>query len=74
MAQHRDEKAIAVLAKNVQKYRIQKGLTQEALANLCGFEYSQISRIERGLLNTSVSVIFTLASKLDVTPGALLED
>ena len=73
MAQHRDNIAIAILAKNVQKYRYQRNLTQEALANLCGLEYSQISRVERGLLNTSVSVIFTLAKALEIKPSQLLE-
>jgi transcriptional regulator with XRE-family HTH domain len=72
--QLRDITAIQLLAKNVRKCRIAKSLSQEALANLAGIEYSQVSRIERGLLNTSVSVIFALAKALELKPSVLLED
>jgi transcriptional regulator with XRE-family HTH domain len=72
--QFRDKSAIAILAKNVRKFRIDKDLTIEELANEAGIEYSQISRIERGLINTSVSVIFTIGKALDIKPSQLLEE
>jgi len=72
--QLRDISAIGILAKNVRKYRIAKNLSQEALANLAGIEYSQVSRIERGLLNTSISVIFALGKALEIEPYKLLEN
>jgi transcriptional regulator with XRE-family HTH domain len=71
--QLRDISAISILAGNVRKYRIAKNLSQEALANLAGIEYSQVSRIERGLLNTSISVVFALANALNIKPTQLLE-
>ena len=74
MPQLRDISAIGILAKNVRKYRIAKNLSQEALANLAGIEYSQVSRIERGLLNTSISVIFALGKALEIEPYKLLEN
>lgn len=52
---------------------MEANLSQEALANLAGIEYSQISRIERGVINTSVSVIFTIATALKIKPSQLLE-
>ncbi|HEY5327202.1 MAG TPA: helix-turn-helix transcriptional regulator [Mucilaginibacter sp.] len=73
MPQLRDISAISILAGNVRKYRIAKNLSQEALANLAGIEYSQVSRIERGLLNTSISVVFALANALNIKPTQLLE-
>lgn len=73
MAQLRNLGAMRILAKNVRKYRIEKNLSQEALANLAGIEYSQISRLERGILNTSVSVIFVVAQALEMPPSKLLE-
>lgn len=73
MSQIRDISAIAILASNVRKYRIAKDISQEALANLAGIEYSQVSRIERGLLNTSISVVFALAKALEIEPSKLLE-
>ncbi|MBE9668231.1 helix-turn-helix transcriptional regulator [Mucilaginibacter boryungensis] len=49
-------------------------MTQEGLANAAGIEYSQVSRIERGLLNTSISVVFAIAAALQTSPSKLLED
>ena len=73
MPQLRDKIAIEILANNVRKYRTQQGMTMENLANLAGIEYSQVSRIERGVINTSVSVIFAIAKALDVEPSKFLE-
>lgn len=71
--QLRDPIAIKILAENVKRYRTDSNLSQEALANMAGIEYSQISRIERGIINTSVSVIFAIAQALKVKPAQLLE-
>ena len=73
MPQLRDKIAIEILANNVRKYSTQQGMTMENLANLAGIEYSQVSRIERGVINTSVSVIFAIAKALDVEPSKFLE-
>ena len=73
VAQLRDPIAISVLSKNVKRFRAKNGLTQEELANMADIEYSQISRIERGVINTSVSVIFAIAKALQVKPSELLE-
>jgi transcriptional regulator with XRE-family HTH domain len=61
-----------VLADNVRHYRVQKKISQETLANIAEIERSQVSRLERGVLNTSVSVIFAIAKALDVKPSQLL--
>jgi transcriptional regulator with XRE-family HTH domain len=71
--QLRDLNAMNVLAYNVRKHRTDKNLSQESLANAAGIEYSQVSRVERGILNTSVSVIFALARALEIEPALLLE-
>ncbi|TSJ36637.1 helix-turn-helix transcriptional regulator [Mucilaginibacter corticis] len=63
-----------ILANNVRKYRLQRNLAQEALANLVGIEFSQISRIERGVINTSISMIFALAKALEINPSQLIEE
>ena len=36
----------------LRKLRLERGFTQEQLANELGVEISQISRIERGVINT----------------------
>ena len=73
MPQLRDKIAMNLLAGNVRKFRIAKNLSQEGLANLAGIELSQVSRLERGILNTSVSVIFALAAALEIKPSQLVE-
>lgn len=49
------------------------GISQEKLANDCNVEISQISRIERGVINTSLSMIYTLAEKLNIQPEELFK-
>ena len=48
-------------------------MSQEDLAYDCGMEISQISRMERGLLNTSISNIFFIAKALNIHPKELLD-
>lgn len=51
---------------NVKKARKAKGFTQAMLANDLGIEISQISRIERGVINTSVQTIYHISQILEV--------
>lgn len=73
MPKLRDPHAINLLAQNLKRFRLEKKLTQEELANKAGMEFSTISRIERGLLNASISLVFALATALDIKPTQLLE-
>lgn len=50
-----EQKFIIAFGQNLKKLREQKGFTQEQLANDLNVEISQISRIERGVINTSIS-------------------
>jgi transcriptional regulator with XRE-family HTH domain len=50
-----DENAFLIaFGKNLRKVRKARGFTQAQLANDIGVEISQISRIERGIINTSI--------------------
>jgi len=62
----KDKQFLIELGKHLKKVRKQKGYTQEKLAFKIGIEISQISRIERGILNTSVSTIHAIAKVLKV--------
>ena len=73
MPKLRDVHAINLLANNLKRYRLDKNLTQEELANIAGIEFSTVSRIERGLLNASISLVFAIANALDIKPTQLLE-
>jgi transcriptional regulator with XRE-family HTH domain len=68
----RDDDRLKIIGKNIRKYRLAKGLTQNDLAFSCGDkDWSQISRMERGLVNFSISYLFLVAEMLEVSPETL---
>lgn len=58
---------------NLRRLRKARGLTQQDLAFAADIELSQISRIERGVINTSISQVFVLADALQLPPKLLFE-
>lgn len=46
-----------IFATNVKKYRIEKGLSQEALAELAGLHRTYVSAVERERRNISIDNI-----------------
>ena len=55
-----------ILANNVRKYRNEKGLSQEALADLAGLHRTYISAVERERRNISIENIENIAAALDI--------
>lgn len=49
-----EKEFLNAFGKNLRKVRKARGFTQAQLANDLGVEISQISRIERGIINTSI--------------------
>lgn len=70
---YRDQIFIDKVGKRIVELRGQKGITQEKLVQLTGFELKQIGRIERGEVNTSISHIAKIAEALKVQPKDLLD-
>ena len=65
--EHINESAFLItFGKNLRKHRKLKGFTQEQLANDLGIEISQISRIERGVINTSINNVNSIAKVLKI--------
>lgn len=62
----RHEEGIKALGGKIRSLRIDKGLSQQQLAYDADIELSQVSRIERGVINTSVSQLFAIADALEV--------
>lgn len=60
--------------KRFKKQRVAKGYTQEKLAFELGIEISQISRIERGVINTSVFLIYRVSEILDIPPSEFFSE
>lgn len=51
---------------HLRKKRKERKISMEKLAHLCEMEYSQISRIELGQINTSINTIKKIADSLDI--------
>lgn len=66
MKQTRHTALLRALGNRLRMLRRQRGLSQEELAWKADLELSQISRIERGVINTSVSQLFSIAEALDI--------
>ena len=71
MKYYRDEKFIKQFGKKLKEIRLAKKVSQEELAGETGFELSQIGRIERGTVNTSISHISAIAKALNISPSEL---
>ena len=56
----------------IKRLREQKGLSQEDLANDCNIPKSQIGRIERAEINTTLRTLYKISKALDVNPSDLL--
>lgn len=70
-----EKKSLRLLfAKNIRKARIERKLSQEALADLCGLHRTYIGSIERGERNVSIDNIERIAFSLNVSPVFLLQD
>jgi transcriptional regulator with XRE-family HTH domain len=66
MKMTRDEQLLALLAKNVRTLRKEIGLSQEELAFECEIDRTYISKVERGIANPSLLVLFKIANVLKV--------
>ena len=68
----RDEDGIKKFGERLREIRLSKNFTQESLAWEAGIEPMQISRIERGIIDTGISQILNLAKALKMPPSELL--
>lgn len=73
MRNEEDVKYLKKFGENVKAIRISKGFTQQYLADSLNVEISQISRLERGILNTSIINIKNIAVALEIDAGDLFK-
>lgn len=74
--ENKEEKSdlIFEIGKRIQKYRIQKNLTQEHLAETVGISQKHLSRIEKGYHNPRFDMIIHIAKALNIPIDALAKD
>lgn len=61
-----------VLARNLRRYRAERGLSQEELAHRADVDRTYVSSLERMQYGASVDVVESLAKVLEVAPHELL--
>ena len=53
------------IGQQIAQLRAKRGLSVRQLADLCGMDYSNLSKIERGTYNASVAIIDKILIALD---------
>jgi transcriptional regulator with XRE-family HTH domain len=53
--------------------RKEKGVSQQELADNCNMERAYISRLERGLFQPTISVVFKIADYFERKPSEVIE-
>ena len=66
VTKYRDDILLKKFGENLRKIRLAKGLSQEFIATRAGIPVSQIGRIERGEINTTISTAYLLSNVLEV--------
>jgi len=64
---------VKAIGEKIRSLRIQKGISQEELANEAEVPLSQIGRIERGENNPTISTLFVIAKALEVELKVLVD-
>ncbi|AZA49388.1 XRE family transcriptional regulator [Chryseobacterium carnipullorum] len=59
--------------KRIETLRNEKKLSLRQLSQNCDIDYSDISKIEKGLRNIQISTILELAKGLDIQPKQLFD-
>ncbi|MGH2667125.1 helix-turn-helix domain-containing protein [Flavobacterium sp.] len=68
-----DKIFLIAFGENLKNFREQKNITQAQLAIDCDFDVSVISRIERGVVNTSLSNLKLISKALGVEVKELFD-
>ncbi len=69
----RDQKLINRFGEHVRAIRKKKGFTMTELSYKAGVEYRQISNIETGKVNCTISTLNALAKALDIPLKELMD-
>ena len=68
-----EETFIENLGIHIRQIREKKNMSQQDLANDSGIPKSQVARIERAKVNTTVKTLVKIANALEIEPKELLD-
>jgi len=68
------QKINKIVSHNIKSFRLEKGLSQEELADCCGLHRTYIGAIERGERNITLVTFERIAQALEVTPQELITE
>lgn len=63
---------VKILASNIRARRLERGISQQALADAANVSQPYIAQLERGIRSPGVELLAPLADALATTPDALL--
>lgn len=69
----KDLNFIKLFGENLRSVRVRKKISQESLAYSSDIPISQVGRIERGEINTTISTVKALSIALDIRINALFD-
>lgn len=69
-----EKELLLSIGQRIKKIRLDKGMSQIALAALINYEKSNMSRLESGTGNPTVTTLFRVANALEVSLTDLLQD
>jgi transcriptional regulator with XRE-family HTH domain len=66
------EQLTAILSANLRSFRRRRQISQEEMAEVCGFHRTYVGSVERGERNVTLSTLEAFAQVLDVSVPSLL--
>lgn len=73
MNKAKQQQYVKAFGQHMQKLRLAKGFSQQDIAFATDLEISQISRIERGIINTSIWQVSLIANAMNVKVSELFD-
>jgi transcriptional regulator with XRE-family HTH domain len=62
-----------IVGRNLRRYRLERGFSQEAFADHMGFHRTYMGSVERGERNLTLQTLEKIAGFLEIDPRELLE-
>jgi transcriptional regulator with XRE-family HTH domain len=63
----------SVISKRLKVYRVEAGLSQQALSDYAGVDRKTVNRIENGHFSPNIETLLRLTTALDVTPAEIFK-